>query len=302
MRRRDALALLASFPAATRSLAQTSGEVPVVAFLGFASPEADRPTLSAFRTGLQEQGHTEGKTILVEARHAGGDLGRATQFIEEMIRRPVAVFIAPGPSAARSIHRATQIPVVAIGLPPTGSNDLFVSLARPGWTVTGYSYFGEALSAKRIEVLREMLPNASTVGILHNVADPVYRDWGVQTETSALEQGLRPIRLGLRSTSSTEVRELLMSLRDRGGDAVIVIRDFLTHTMIDDIVQTSAQLGVVVIAEQARFVEAGALLSYGADIQTSFVERQPMWIRSSRVQSRVTCRSSCRPNMNSRST
>ncbi len=270
MRRRDTLALLALLPSATRSLAQSNGRLPVVAFLGFASPEADRLGLSAFRKGLQDQGHVEGQTILLEARHAAGDITRAAQIIDEMVRRPVNVFIAPGPAAFRSIHRATQIPIVALGLPPTGDNDLFASLARPGGTVTGFSHFGEALSAKRIEVLREVLPNASVIGILHNVADPVFRDWGVQTEASARQQGLRPVRLGLRSTSPIEVREHLQSLRDQGGDAVIVISDFLTHTMTDEIIQTSARLRICVIAEQARTAEAGALLSYGANLPDLF--------------------------------
>jgi putative ABC transport system substrate-binding protein len=270
MRRRDTLALLALLPSATRSLAQSNGELPVVAFVGFASPEVDRLGLSAFRKGLQDQGHVEGQTILVEARHAAGDLTRAAQIIDEMVRRPVNVFIAPGPAAFRSIHRSTQIPVVALGLPLTGDNDLFSSLARPGGTVTGFSHFGEALSAKRIEVLREVLPNASVIGILHNVADPVFRDWGVQTEASARQQGLRPVRLGLRSTSPVEVREHLQALREQGGDAVIVVSDFLTHTMTDEIIQASTRLRISVIAEQARTAEAGALLSYGANIPDLF--------------------------------
>jgi putative ABC transport system substrate-binding protein len=270
MRRRDTLALFALLPFATRSFAQSNGRLPIVAFLGFASPEVDRLGLSAFRKGLHDLGHVEGQTILVEARHAAGDMSVAAQYIDEMVRRPVDVFIAPGPAAFRSIHRATQIPVVALGLPPTGDNDLFTSLARPGGSVTGFSHFGEALSAKRIEVLREVLPNASVIGILHNIADPVFRDWGVQTEASVRDHGLRPVRLGLQSTSPIEVRNHLQSLRDQGGDAVIVVSDFLTHTMTDEIIKTSTRLRISVIAEQARTVEAGALLSYGADVPDLF--------------------------------
>jgi len=160
---------------------------------------------------------------------------------------------------------------VAIGLPPTaGDHDLFASLAKPGGTVTGFSNFGEELSAKRIEILRELLPKSSVLGILHNVTDPVFRAWGVQTEASARAQGLRTVRLGLRLTSPGEVTTLLRSLRDEGGDAVVVIRDFLTHTMRDEIIRTSAELDIAVIAEQAAFVEAGALMTYGADLPDLF--------------------------------
>jgi putative ABC transport system substrate-binding protein len=81
---------------------------------------------------------------------------------------------------------------------------------------------------------------------------------------------LHTVRLGLRSTSPGEVTTLLRSLRDEGGDAVVVIRDFLTHTMRDEIIRTSAELDIAVIAEQAAFVEAGALMTYGADLPDLF--------------------------------
>jgi putative tryptophan/tyrosine transport system substrate-binding protein len=266
MRRRDLFALFAGLTAATRTWAQTIGRLPVVGFLGFASQEADRELLGAFRAGLKELGHVEGQTILVEPRHAGGDLNLAARYIDELVRRPVDVFVAPGLAATRSIHRATQIPIVALGLPPAaGDHDLFASLAKPGGTVTGFSHFGEELSAKRIEVLREIRPKSTVLGILHNVIDPVFRAWGVQTEAYTRAQGVTPLRLGLRSSSPGEVAELLRSLRNQGGDAVLVIHDFLTHTAKDEIIRTSAELGVAVIASQRTFVEAGALMGYGAD-------------------------------------
>ena len=95
MRRRDVLALFASLTAAPQTWARSSSRLPVVGFLGFASKEADRELLGAFREGLKEQGHVEGQTILIEARHAGGDLKLATQYIDELVRRPVDVFVAP---------------------------------------------------------------------------------------------------------------------------------------------------------------------------------------------------------------
>lgn len=271
MRRRDLLALLAGLPLIPPGLAQTRGRVPVACFLGLASEEADRPLLAALRQGLAERGHVEGRTILLESRHAGGDLGLASRFIDEMVRRPVDVFVAPGPAAARVIHRATRIPIVALGLPPIPvEQDLFASLAKPGGSVTGFSYFGEALSAKRIEALREILPNSSVLGILHNVADPVFRQWGVQTEDTARAQGFRPVRLGLRSSSLAEVTGHLQALRSQGGDAAIVITDFLTVSLKDEILRACAERGIAVITEWPAFVQSGALMFYGADIPDLF--------------------------------
>ena len=272
MRRRHVLALLAVLQLILRSQARAGGTVPVVGFLGLASEQADRPVLDAFRRGLRERGHVEGQTILLESRHADGDLTLAARYIEEMARRPIDVFVAPGPAATRAIHRATRdIPIVALGLPPvaTGHN-LFTSLARPSGRVTGFSYFGEALSAKRIEALRELLPNSSVLGILHNIADPVFHEWGVQTEDAARTQGFQPVRLGLRSNSSAEVAEHPRSLRGHGGDTVIVITDFLTVSLKDEIIRIAAELGIGVIAEWPAFVESGALMFYGADIPELF--------------------------------
>lgn len=271
MRRRHVLALFAGLPMASRSLAQTRDRMPVVAFIGLASEQADRPVLEAFRQGLRDHGHVEGRTLLLEARHAGGDLNLAAQFIQEMVRRPVDVFVAPGPAATRAIHQATRIPIVALGLPPVpGDQDLFSSLAKPGGTVTGFSYFGEALSAKRIEALREILPTSTALGILHNVADPVFRAWGEQTDTTARAQGFEPLRLGLQSSAPAEVREHIRALAGRGGDAVIVITDFLTVSLKDEILRTAAESRIAVIAEWPAFVEAGALMFYGADIPDLF--------------------------------
>jgi putative tryptophan/tyrosine transport system substrate-binding protein len=251
--------------------AQSRRKVPVVGFLGFASEQADRPFVEALRTGLKEHGYSEGQTILLESRHAGGDLTLATRYIDEMVRRPVDVFVAPGPAAARAIRRATQIPIVAMGLPPmAGNHDLFADLAKPGGSVTGFSYFGEALSAKRIEALREILPKVAVLGILHNTIDPVFREWGVLTEAAVRSQGMQPVRLGLRSNQPAEVAELLRSLRTQGGEAVIVVSDFLTATMKDEIIGTSAALGIAVVAEQPTFVESGALMMYGTDIPDLF--------------------------------
>ena len=245
--------------------------MPVVCFLGLASEPADRPLLAALKQGLVERGRVVGQTIALEARHAAGDLHLAAGFIDEMVQRPVDVFVAPGPAAARTIHRATNIPIVALGLPPVADDQrLFASLARPGGSVTGFSYFGEALSAKRIEVLRELLPRSVVLGILHNVADPVFRAWGEQTETAARKQGFETVRLGLGTNTPGEVAEHLQALRSRGGDAVIVITDFLTVSLKDQILRTAAALRIAVISEWPTFVEAGALMFYGADIPELF--------------------------------
>lgn len=265
-------ALLGGFAAlaATRTARAQPVSLPRVAFMGFATAESDAPSLAAFREGLREQGLIEGQSLILEARHAGGNVDIAARMIDELVKLPVAVFISPGPAATRSIKRATSSPIVGIGLPPSGDAELFASIARPGGTVTGFSSFGEDLSAKRIDILTEVLPRSRLIGIMHNATDPIFREWGQQTADSIAKVGLSSIRMPLRTTSTTEIVEHLTALKNRGGDVVIVIRDFLTHSLREEIVRSSHALGISVIAEQRLFVEIGALMTYGPDIPDLF--------------------------------
>ncbi len=91
--------------------ARAQGVPPLVAFLGFATPQADLATLEAFRQGLTEQGLVEGRSIQVEARHASGDLAIASRYIDELVTRGTAVFVVPGPAEARLVAQRTAIPV-----------------------------------------------------------------------------------------------------------------------------------------------------------------------------------------------
>ncbi len=261
--------LFAAAPAAGR--AQGMRRLPVVGFFGLASVEADRPGLEAFRRGLLEHGLVESRTIAIESRHADGDAARGAEIVRELVALPVDLFVVPGQAAARAIRRVSSIPVVAVALPPVPSDpELFASLARPGGTVTGFSAFGEEMSAKRIELLRELMPGAATVGILHNASDPTFDAWGGQTEKDARARGLAAIRVPIRTSAAEELGPRLRELWARGAPAVIVVRDFLTATLMRDIVRAASAAGVAVVAEQRDFAEAGALFSYGADMPDLF--------------------------------
>jgi putative tryptophan/tyrosine transport system substrate-binding protein len=245
--------------------------MPVVGFLGFASAQSDRASVEALRQGFAELGHVEGRTIRIENRHAEGMIERVPALVSELLALRVGVFVVPGQAAARMLQRLTRTPIVAIGLPPTPSDpDLFASLGRPGGTVTGFSNFAEELSGKRIELIREVLPDLRTIGILHNVADPVFREWGVETEAAVRAQGLEPVRLGLGSVDAAEVTRLIRSLRPAGAGALIVIRDFLTHSMRDAIYRTAIEERIATVTEDRDFAEAGAFMSYGADVRDLF--------------------------------
>jgi putative tryptophan/tyrosine transport system substrate-binding protein len=271
MRRREVLGGMAALSAQPTAWAQTGKRLPIVGFVGFASSDMDNRTLQPFRHGLRELGQIEGRTIRIEARSSGGDVDRGHALISELAALPVDVFLSPGPAATRALIRQTKIPVVAVALPATGSDpELFASLARPGGTVTGFSAFGEALSAKRLQMVKEVLPNLTVLGVLHNATDPTSGAWGEQTLIDARKQGLEAMRFSVTSPSAGAVAEHIRSLRDAGGKALIVIRDFLTTTLIDDICRLAAEAGIGVVGEQSEVTRAGALFSYGADIGDLF--------------------------------
>lgn len=262
MQRRDLLFGLAAWPLA----AYGQPRIPVIGFVGVASREADATVLEPFRQGLKDLGHVEGRTVRLETRYSDGDIERAQKQFAELAALPVDIFFAPGPAAARTLARMTKIPVVAIGLPDLQSlPGLYADLKRPGGSVTGFSSFGEEMSAKRLQLLKDALPSLKTVGVLHNATDPTFNAWGEQTIEGARRQGLDGIGLGLREPTKEAVAEAINRLREQGGTAVIVVRDFMTAKLTDDICELGAAAGIAVVGSQAEVAEAGALLSYGPD-------------------------------------
>jgi putative tryptophan/tyrosine transport system substrate-binding protein len=271
MKRRGVLVGLIAVTARAPAWAQSAARPPVVGFVGFASAAVDNRTLAPFRDALREIGQIEGRTIVIDARSSEGDIDKGHALIAKLAELPVDVFLSPGPAATRAIVRQTKIPIVAIALPATENEpELFASLARPGGTVTGFSAFGEELSTKRIELLKEVLPGLTVVGVLHNTTDPTFRGWGEQTLADARKQGLDPIRLPLTSPSAAAVRDHVSTLRKAGGAALIVIRDFLTSTLMNEICGLAAEAGIAVVGEHGEFARAGALFSYGADVNDLF--------------------------------
>lgn len=275
MKRRQSLPLLLALPwglHAQQRAAQTTS-VPVVCYMALATPQSDASSVAAFRDGMRELGHVEGRSYLLVEAYAFGDMLRAETLLrEQLARQPVSVFLTPGAAAVRLILRTTKsVPVVSAGLHPRGGQtDLFASLARPGGMVTGVSNFGEELAAKRVQLLREVLPRLTAVGVLHNTADPVFRQWGEETEAEIRAQGLTAMRLGLSSPSPEAMQRTLRDARRGGVEAVVIVRDFLTSSLYVAIAQSSRDIGLATIAEERRYPDAGALMSYGSSDRDLF--------------------------------
>lgn len=276
MRRRDFITILGgaatTWPLTVQAQQQPGNRrAPVIGFIGLASAAVDLPALVPFRQGLKELGYTEGRNITLEIRDAEGDVNRGHALIAELAALPVDVFLSPGPAMSRALVRKTSIPVVAVALPAAQSEPgLFSSLAHPGGSLTGFSAFGEEMSAKRIEMLKEVLPGLKTLGIMHNATDLSFRTWGEQTMEDARKQGIEPVELGLDPSQTAPVAAQFRKLADRGGTAMIVIRDFLTAALKHDICKAGLDGRIAIIGEYGDMAQAGALFSYGADFGDLF--------------------------------
>ena len=268
MHRRSVLASLGGAAAGWPLWARAQQRrISKVGFVQFATSAADEQILVPFRKGLSALGYVEGKTVIIEAREAKGDVERAHAFIDELTALPVDVFLSPGPAATRAYARKTRIPVVAVALPGGQSDpDLFQSFAHPGGSVTGFSAYGEEMSAKRIEILKEILPGLRTVGVMHNATDPTFNAWGAQTMADARKQGLQAVEFGLSAPSPAVVADDFRKLGGLGdGTAMVVIRDFITAALLEDIAKAAAAERIPVAGEYANVARAGALFTYGAD-------------------------------------
>src|SRR5262245_13311121 len=167
--------------------AQQQGEIPVVGFLNSGSSEAATDQVEAFRHGLEEHGYFVGQNITLHFRWAEGQFDRLPGLAAELVSQKVTVMFAGGPPAAKAAKAATStVPIVfTSGDDPVGSG-LVASLSRPGGNVTGVSILLREVQAKRLELLRELIPSVSVVGLL---AHP--RSSNEDTEAAARSIGLQ---------------------------------------------------------------------------------------------------------------
>jgi putative ABC transport system substrate-binding protein len=268
MRRRDFVTAVAGAVLTGPAVAHAQSVArPLVAYLGIASRTSDQPYVDGLRRGMVENGHILGDTVELDERYADGRVEGFDALLAEVVTRGVDVIVVPGIAAALAVReQAPQIPCVAIGLPSTVIYpDLFASLHRPGGSVTGFSPFGEDLADKRVELLREVVPAMATIAILHNSVDPLYRSWGEKTEDAARQQGLQTLRLGVTSRSEPELAALMQTAHEAGAQGMIIVRDFLTHVLQEDIADAANAMGMATMAEQRVFAEQGGLMSYGAN-------------------------------------
>jgi len=266
--RRELLAALggaAAWPLAAR--AQQAGKLPTVGFLGVATPTAWGPWASAFVQRLRELGWIEGRTIAIEYRWAEGRSERFAEIAAELVRLKVDVIVT-GQSLVPALKQVTSvIPIVmAVANDPVGG-DLVATLARPGGNVTGLSLQTPDLAGKRLELLREVVPGLRRLAVLANVANAATVPEMGKVAAAARTLGLEVVTLGVRRAE--DIAPAFETHKGR-ADALYVTADGLLNTNRVRINTLVLGARLPTISGWREFVEAGSLMSYGANYPDLF--------------------------------
>ena len=264
MRRREFITLLggaAMWPPAARA-EQTA--MPVVGFLNPTSPDTFADRLNGFRRGLKEAGFAEGETVAIVYRWAENLNDRLPELATELARRPVNVIAATGGSNSALAAKAasTTIPVVFAVAEDPVKLGLVGSLARPGGNLTGINYFSNELTAKRLELLHELVPAAIRVSVLVNPTNAVNAEAIIRdVERAAHAMGLQ-IRI-LEAGSSGEIDAALTTFEHDRPDALFVGNDQFFSSRRVQLVNWASRYALPSTFSAHEIAEAGGLMSYG---------------------------------------
>jgi putative tryptophan/tyrosine transport system substrate-binding protein len=268
LKRREFITLLsgaaAAWPLAAR--AQQAG----VALVGLLSSiHQDDREISAVRQGLKEAGYIEGRNVAIKYRPAGGRFDRLPGLAAELVADPVAVIIALSPSAALAAKAATAtIPIVfGIGADPVELG-LVSSLNRPGGNVTGVTFLINTLGAKRLELLRELVPSTKVIGVLINPRNPTSQSQTADVQAAA---GAHGIELMIENASSDrDIDAAFTSFVQHHVNAVIMGADSLFLSRREQLVELAARHALPTIYYLREFADIGGLVSYGASINDAY--------------------------------
>jgi putative ABC transport system substrate-binding protein len=219
----------------------------------------NRPNLDALRAGLRELGHADGRTIVLDMLYAEGRIERFPELMSAAVARGAGALMVGGYQGALSAKKATAtVPIVGIGC---GVEVLAESLARPGGNVTGVTCQSLELTGKQLQLLRELLPSAKRIAVVHNPTAP-YTQQDVQNLAAAL--GTHMVEVHVRAPD--DFGAAVAKAREARVDAAILVPDIMTYANRAALVQLMSASRIPSIASFAEFADAGALMTYGANV------------------------------------
>ena len=272
MRRRDFLRVIpgsvAVWPLTVRA---QKAAMPVIGFLNSTSLEGMAERLVEFRQGLKENGFVEGENIAIEYRWAENQIDRLPALVTELVQRRVAVIVAPGGAALPLSVKAatTAIPCVFLVNEDPVKLGLVASLARPDGNLTGVNFFTNELVAKRLQLLRQLVPAANRIAVLINPRNAAIADTTVKEIIAAA----RPLGLQIQpveAATSSEIDAAFANFQRDHPDALFISADPYFNARRIQIVQHAAHGSIPATFSNREITEVGGLMSYGASIPDAY--------------------------------
>src|ERR1700730_11983029 len=269
MRRREFIIFVGCAAAWPLSARAQQPELPLIGFLNSGSPRAFAPVASAHRHGLGEAGYAEHPNVGIESRWAEGQVGRLPALANELVRARVAVICAGSPPAALAAKAATTtIPIVFTSGDDPITLGLVASYNRPGGNVTGVALLIDVLGAKRLGLLREIVPAATLIAVLLNPTWPTF-----DTQLNDVQQAARAIGQQihvLRANTEREIDAAFDTAKEVRASAMMVGPSTFFTVRRDQIVGLAARDALPTIYGQREFMAAGGLMSYGTDFPDAY--------------------------------
>jgi putative ABC transport system substrate-binding protein len=243
--------------------------MPVIGFLNSGTREGLAHFLAAFHQGLNQAGFVEGRNVAIEYRWAENQYDRLSALAADLVRRQVTVMAATTTPAALAANGATStIPIVFTSAADPVAAGLVTSLNRPGGNATGVSNYLNDLGAKRLELLHELVPNATVIGMLVN---PNFPD--TESQRKDVEEAARKLGQQVRAVNAASVDDFdnaLTSLAQMKAGAMLVGIDALFLSRRDRLVGLVAHYGIPAVYTVRDFVLVGGLMSYAASVADGY--------------------------------
>jgi putative ABC transport system substrate-binding protein len=241
--------------------------MPVIGLLGAAPASAYASRVSGLRSGLRELGYVEGRNVAIEFAWAASP-AQLPDLAAQLVERKVAVIVTGGNAMTRAAKAATSsIPIVFSGADDPVRLGFVASFNRPGGNATGLSLISGALGAKRLELLRGLVPNAKLIAVLVNPTNPAEDNLrGEQEAARSIGQRI----LALDASTAAEIERALAAFAEQRSDALLVNADALFTAQRELLVTLAARYRLPAIYAWREFAEAGGLMSYGTNLKDGY--------------------------------
>jgi putative ABC transport system substrate-binding protein len=269
LKRRELMILLGGAMTAPLAARAQQKAMPTIGFLAAALPGHYVPRLEGLRRGLSESGYVEGQSVAIEYRWAEGHYERMPALAADLIARKIDLIVAAGVQAAQTAKAATStIPIVFVLGDDPVADGLVANLARPGGNLTGVTFLFTELMPKLLDLLCDLVPGAKLIGLLLNPNNPQTERVGSLVEAAARAKGVQ--LLVLKAGTETEIDAALASVAQSHAGGLVVGADPFFGSRSEQVAALTSRIAVPAIYDARSYVDAGGLISYGADDATAY--------------------------------